>query len=158
MTEITLDNLLHTPQGDLAALPPQKLAQLLEEAKFKRDNYKLLHERVQGIVNFKYRDSFNHNRVAQEKETGLIRIEDDNYIIAQDITKKTDWDKKKLAEIIEKIKSQGDDPAEYVDVLYKVSEHKFKSWPSFIRKVFEPARTIKHGKPTYTLTPKTEDA
>lgn len=158
MTEITLDNLLHTPQGDLAALPPHKLAQLLEEAKFKRDNYKLLHERVQGIVNFKYRDSFNHNRIAQEKETGLIRIEDDNYIIAQDITKKTDWDKKKLAEIIEKIKSQGDDPAEYVDVLYKVSEHKFKSWPSFIRKVFEPARTIKHGKPTYTLTPKTEDA
>lgn len=158
MTEITLENLLHIPQGDLAALSPQKLAELIEEAKFKLDNYKLLHERLQGVVNFKYQDSFNHNRIDQQKETGILRIEEEGYVIAQDIAKKTDWDKKKLNEIIEKIKSQGDDPAEYVDITYKISEHKFKSWPSFIRKVFEPARTIKHGKPTYTLTPKTEDA
>ena len=158
MTQITLENLLNTPQGDLANMPPQILAALIAEAKIKVDHYKLIQERLQGIVNFKYQDAFNHNRVAKEKETGLMRLEDDNYVIAQDITKKTDWDKKKLNEIIEKIKSQGDDPAEYVDITYKISEHKFKSWPSFIRKVFEPARTIKHGKPTYTLTPKTEDA
>ena len=158
MPDITLENLLNTPQGDLANIPPQILAALIAEAKIKVDHYKLIQERLQGIVNFKYQDTFNHNRTAQEKETGLLRIEEEGYVIAQDITKKTDWDKKKLVEIIEKIKSQGDDPAEYVDVTYKISEHKFKSWPSFIRKVFEPARTIKHGKPTYTLTPKTEDA
>ena len=158
MPDITLENLLNTPQGDLANMPPQILAALIAEAKIKVDHYKLIQERLQGIVNFKYQDTFNHNRTAQEKETGLLRIEEEGYVIAQDITKKTDWDKKKLVEIIEKIKSQGDDPAEYVDVTYKISEHKFKSWPSFIRKVFEPARTIKHGKPTYTLTPKTEDA
>lgn len=158
MPDITLENLLNTPQGDLANMPPQILAALIAEAKIKVDHYKLIQERLQGIVNFKYQDTFNHNRTAQEKETGLLRIEEEGYVIAQDITKKTDWDKKKLVEIIEKIKSQGDDPAEYVDITYKVSEHKFKSWPSFIRKVFEPARTIKHGKPTYTLTPKTEDA
>lgn len=153
MTEITLENLLHSPQGDLAALPPEKLAQLIEEAKFKLDNYKLLHERLQGIVNFKYQDAFNQNRIDQQKETGILRIEEEGHIITQDITRKTDWDKKKLAEIIEKIKSQGDDPAEYVDVTYKISEHKFKSWPSFIRKVFEPARTVKNGKPSYTIAP-----
>lgn len=157
MTEITLENLLHSPQGDLAELPPEKLAQLIEEAKFKLDNYKLLHERLQGIVNFKYQDAFNQNRIDQQKETGILRIEEDGQVITQDITRKTDWDKKKLAEIIEKIKSQGDDPAEYVDVTYKVSEHKFKSWPSFIRKVFEPARTVKNGKPSYTITPIKED-
>lgn len=158
MTEVTLENLLHTPQGDLAALPPKQLAQLLEEAKFKLDNYKLLHERLQGVVNFKYQDTFNQNRVDQQKESGILRIEDDGYVVSQDITRKADWDKKKLNDIIEKIKSQGDDPAEYVDVIYKISEHKFKSWPNFIRKVFEPARTVKTGKPTYKLTPKEENA
>lgn len=158
MQDITLDTLLNTPQGDLANMSPQKLAQLLEEAKFKLDNYKLLHERLQGIVNFKYQDAFNQSRADQQKETGILRIEEGGYMIAQDINRKADWDKKKLTEIIDKIKSEGDDPAEYVDVTYKVSEHKYKSWPSFIRKIFEPARTVKTGKPTYKLTPKEESA
>ncbi|MDA0782390.1 MAG: hypothetical protein O2942_09025 [Proteobacteria bacterium] len=67
--------------------------------------------------------------------------------------KKAIWDQKILAEIVTRIQNEGDDPLEYVDISYKVSENKYKAWPNLIKKEFEPARTLKTGNPTYSLTP-----
>jgi hypothetical protein len=38
-----------------------------------------------------------------------------------------------------------------VGIEVKVSETKFGAWPPAVRELFEPARTIKAGKPTYKL-------
>ena len=49
-----------------------------------------------------------------------------------------------------------DDPSEYIEVIYKVSERKFTAWPETIRTAFAPARTVRTGKATFTLTLKPE--
>ena len=46
---------------------------------------------------------------------------------------------------------EGDDPREYVEVALKVSERKYTSWPLHIRKLFEPARTVRAGAQSFSL-------
>jgi hypothetical protein len=53
--------------------------------------------------------------------------------------------------VVEQIRSVGDNPAEYVDVTYKVAERKFTAWPEHIRQAFAPARVLKAGKATVSL-------
>ena len=46
----------------------------------------------------------------------------------------------------------GDDPAEYVEISYRVPERKFAAWPARIRDAFAPARTVRMAKPTFILS------
>ena len=39
----------------------------------------------------------------------------------------------------------------YVEVNLKVSERKYGSWPTHIRSLFEPSRTVRAGKETFEL-------
>ena len=63
-----------------------------------------------------------------------------------------DITKDKLAALVERIRAEGDDPAEYVDVSIKVPERKFAAWPSHIRSAFEDARTVRTGRPSFRLS------
>ena len=47
--------------------------------------------------------------------------------------------------------SDGADPAEYVDIGFSVPERKYTAWPKDIRQEFEPARTVRTGKPKFRL-------
>ena len=51
----------------------------------------------------------------------------------------------------DRITEAGDDPTEYVDIGYRVSETKFNAWPEGIKRAFVPARTLKTGKPSFRL-------
>ena len=48
--------------------------------------------------------------------------------------------------MVERIRGAGDDPAEYVEICFKVSERKYVAWPEAIRQGFEPARTVRTGQ------------
>jgi hypothetical protein len=66
-------------------------------------------------------------------------------------SKKVEWDQRRLAALAEQIRSGGEDPGEYVEVSFKVAERAYAAWPERIRSAFEPARTVRTGKPTYRL-------
>ena len=48
-------------------------------------------------------------------------------------------------------RANGDDPSEYVDISYRISETKFNAWPESLKSAFAPARTLKTGKPGFRL-------
>jgi hypothetical protein len=52
---------------------------------------------------------------------------------------------------MERIAADGENPRDYVEVSLRVSERKYASWPPYIRKAFEPARTVKAGRETFEL-------
>ncbi len=56
-----------------------------------------------------------------------------------------------LAAIAQRIAEGGDDPAEYIDIKYAVSERKFEAWPETLKASFRKARTVKPGKPAFRL-------
>ena len=47
--------------------------------------------------------------------------------------------------MIARIRAAGNDPAEYVETIFRVSERKYAAWPEAIRQGFEPARTVRPG-------------
>lgn len=50
-----------------------------------------------------------------------------------------------------RVRAAGDDPADYVETTLRVSERAYGAWPPSIRAAFEPARTVKTGKPSFRL-------
>ena len=72
-------------------------------------------------------------------------------VVVADLPKKVDWDQVELCELFERIKADGDDPREYVDISLRVSERKYAAWPAHIRSSFERARTVRTGAPSFRL-------
>jgi hypothetical protein len=68
-----------------------------------------------------------------------------------DQPKRVEWDQQALAIVVARIRDAGDDPAEYVMTRLEVSERAYTAWPQRIRAIFEPARTVKLGKPSYSI-------
>ena len=65
----------------------------------------------------------------------------------------------RLAEAVEIIRRDwNDDPGQYVRTELKVAETAYGSWPAAIRRLFEPARTVETGKPTYRIEPAGKEA
>lgn len=82
----------------------------------------------------------------QAKSQGTTTIEKDGVKLSITIPMRTSWDESKLKQIAEQIKDHGDDPSQYINFKPQVSEKSYKAWPEAIRRVFEPARTVKPGK------------
>ena len=85
------------------------------------------------------------------KSTGTVRFDEDGYAVIADLPKRVEWDQTRLAQLAAQIAANGDDPSEYLDVAYRVSEAKYNAWPASIRSAFLPARTVKTGRPAFRL-------
>ena len=59
--------------------------------------------------------------------------------------------------MVEHIRAAGDDPAQYVDIAFKVPERKYAAWPDAIRAGFEPARTVRPGTLKIEIVPQGDD-
>ena len=149
----SLGDLIGMPVGDVAALPTEILALLQEEADEALRRAKAAKDWLDGALNRKYSALAAEHRRLEGKDTGTVRFDDGGVTVVADLPKKVEWNQDQLASIVQRIRASGDDPAEYVDLAFKVPERKYGAWPGHIRTAFEPARTVKAGKPTFTLKP-----
>lgn len=88
------------------------------------------------------------------KDTGTVHLSDGPLSLTVEIRKTVIWTQTgpdSLAAIAQRIADGGDDPAEYIDIKYAVSERKFEAWPETLKAPFRKARTVKPGKPTFRL-------
>jgi hypothetical protein len=154
----SLDDIRTMPVGEIAKLPAEHLALIQEDADAALDAAKRLKEWLEGAIALRYADAAAATRRAEGKDTGLVRFEDGAVAVAADLPKKIDWDQKQLAALVERIRASGENPADYVDIGFKVSERKYTAWPQSIRQAFASARTVRTAKPTFRLTIKNEDA
>jgi len=140
------------PIGDIAALPADQLALLQGEAEAALQAAKTVADWLAGALALRYSERARALRNDSGKDAGTVRFEDGAVTVTADLPKKVDWDQAVLAGLIDRIRAAGDDPSDYVEVSYKVPERKFTAWPAPIRENFAPARTVRTGKPTFTLT------
>ncbi len=106
---------------------------------------KAISDWLEGAIALKYTDRAVMARMEASKDTGTVRFDDGAVTVIADLPKRVDWDQAALAGLVERISAAGDDPAEYVDVSFKVPERKYAAWPESIRQNFEPARTVRTG-------------
>ena len=151
MNRISPDEALTTPAGELAALGSESLFQLKSDATDLLAAAKAIVEHIDCALDIKYADQARQLRLAANKDTGVVHFDDGRVRITADLPKKVEWDQARLADITRRIAANGDDPAEYVDVSYRISEAKFNAWPEAFKAPFITARTVKTGKPSFRL-------
>jgi len=149
----SLADLARMPLGDIIALSGETLALLQEEADEALRRAKTAKDWLDGALERKYGAVAAELRRREGKDTGTVRFDDGGVTVVADLPKKVEWDQEQLAATVERIRASGDDPTEYVDLAFKVPERKYGAWPIHIRAAFEAARTVKTGKPTFTLKP-----
>jgi hypothetical protein len=137
--------------GEIAGLSADLLAVLQEEAEEAAKAARSLADWLRGAIGLRYADRAAAARRAEGKDTGTIRLDDGEVTVITDLPKKVEWDQAGLGGMVARIRAAGDDPAEYVETTFRVSERKYAAWPTAIREGFEAARTVKPGKPTFRL-------
>ena len=149
----TVDDLPGLGLQDIAQLPVELLAILQRDVdeRIKRD--KAAKARLDGALTVRYATRAADERQAAGKDSGTIRFDDGDFTVVADLPKRVDWDQDRLAAMVERIRAAGDDPAQYVDIAFKVPERKYAAWPDNIRAVFEPARTVRTGALKVELLP-----
>ena len=148
---ITIDDLPTLTVGEIAALPGDQLALLKQDADEPLRAAKNLSDWLDGAIALKYGDQAQEARRAESKDTGTVRLQDGPVTVVAELPKRVEWDQTMLAGLVERIRADGADPTEYVDVSFSVPERKYSAWPKDIRQEFEPARTVRTAKPKFRL-------
>jgi hypothetical protein len=146
-----LNDIDRLPIGDIAALPPDLLFALQESALAETARVKRLRDRLEAGIGQRYGAATEAERAAQGKTSGTVRIEDAGVVVIADLPKKVTWDQDRLAAMAARIAVSGDDPTEYLEIAYRVSERRFGAWPEAMREGFAAARTETTGKPVFRL-------
>ena len=149
---VTLNQVRQMPLSDVAALPVIELARLQKEVAEAISQTKLVSDLLNGVLARRFSDRATAIRQESGKEFGVVRFHEDNVEVVTDVKKDVKWDQGQLVGIVQTIRNAGDNPAQYVKTTFDVSERKYTAWPDSIRRVFEPARTVKAGKPSFKLT------
>lgn len=153
---ITLEALARLPIAEIVALPAAELARLQKDADEVLRKSKLTVAWLDGALTQKYAERAKAARADTSKDFGVTRFTDGDVTVVADLPKMVEWDQLDLADLVERIKAEGEDPRDYVEVSLKVSERKYGSWPKHIRSLFEPSRTVRPGKETFELIVKKE--
>ena len=147
----SVNDALNLPVTELALLPPSLLAAIQAEIDVASDRMKAVVERFALALEVRYAARALECRRDGGKDTGTARFEDNGVTVIAELPKRIDWDQAKLAQIAANIASAGEDPAEFIDTKLSVSERKYGALPESWRKGFEPARTVRTGKPKFRL-------
>ena len=152
----SLDALARMPVDAIISLPAEHLALLVTDAREAVDSAKRMQDWIEAAVALRYEQRAIGARAGAGKDTGTVRFQDGSVEITAELPKRVEWDQRRLATLAEQIRAGGEDPRDYLEVSFRVSERAYTAWPERIRKAFEPARTVRTGKPVYRLTICTE--
>ncbi len=147
----TLEEVGNFMMAELEVMPLAELNELMQRVSSAEESARQYKQFLQAVMHHRFGIKANQLRQDAGKTTGVVRFEDDGFVVISDLPKRPEYDQRKLKEAVEALRRWGEDPEDYVGIEFKVSETKFGAWPPAVRDLFEPARTIKAGKPTYKL-------
>lgn len=136
----------------VASLTAPELACILDDLAEQKASLARIEDKVRSALDLKYGARAKQRRAEEGKDTGVVRFEDNGFVVIADLPKRVKWDQEKLKHAAEIIRSGwGDDPADYLKVKLEVSEAAFANWPRPVRELFIPARTVETGRPVYRI-------
>jgi hypothetical protein len=153
----TLDQLRGMTAAQVATLPLDHLALLLDDAAALRADAKRVSDLLHDALHARFADAAHAARRAESKDTGRIRLVEDGVEVIADLPKRVEWNQAQLADAVRVLRDWGEDPDDYLATELRVPEARFTAWPPRIRALFEPARTVSTGRPSYTLQLKDSD-
>lgn len=152
-----IKKIYETSTGDLAALPIDKLADLqskIETLIAQADNVR---KWLNGALMLKYSPLINEKRDRLQQPYGEIKLHDEGYEIIEDRPMLLTWDEQKLREYAARITANGANPEDYMDISYTVSEQKYNSLSSEVRKILNEAGNIRQARSSILIVKLGED-
>lgn len=146
-----LDEIGQLYMNELDKLPLPDIDRMIKQVTAAKDTAVLYLNALQSTLHSRLGGHAQQLRQEAGKSTGTVRFEVDGYLVVADLPKRPEYDQLKLKEAMQALRKWGEDPENYVGIEIKVSESKYTAWPPGIRQLFEPARTLKVGKPSYKL-------
>ena len=147
----TLAQMREMDTGQIAQVPIDHLVLLADDVAELKADAKQVGDKFAAALHARFGDQAAVTRRMEGKDTGRIRLVMDCVEIVADLPRKTEWDQKRLAEAVAVILTWEENPADYVAIEMSVPETRYSAWPPRIRALFEPARTVAAGRPSYTL-------
>jgi hypothetical protein len=155
---VTLAQVCDLPLTEIAKLPMEQIALLLEDVAELKASAKAADDQIYSAMKLRFADAAAEARKAKGVDTGTVRLSDGDYVVIADLPKKTSWDQAGLRQVEAQLQAMGEPIEDYISIKRDVSERAFTSWPTSLRKLFEPHRTLDVGKPTFKLERKKEAA
>lgn len=106
----SLAELTHMPIAEVIALPPEVLALLQEDADAEMRSVKASRDWLDGAIARRFSDRAASHRRDEGKDTGTARFQDGSVTVVADLPKRVEWDQSSLADLVERIKADGEDP------------------------------------------------
>ncbi len=147
----TLAQIREMDTGQIAQLPIDQLVLLADDVAELKADAKQVGDKYAFALHARFGDQAAVTRRMEGKDTGRVRFTVDGVDVVADLPKRTEWDQARLRDAVAVLRGWGEDPADYVAVEMSVPESRYAAWPPRIRVLFEPARTVGTGRPTYTL-------
>ena len=147
----TLAQLREMDTGQAAQLPIDHLVLLADDVAELKAAAKQVGDKFAAALHARLGDQAAVTRRMEGKDTGRVRFQVGDFEIVADLPKRTEWDQARLRDAVARLRGWGEDPADYVVIEMSVPESRYAAWPPRIRTLFEPARTVGTGRPTYTL-------
>jgi len=147
----TLAQMREMDTGQIAQVPIDHLVLLADDVAELKADAKQVGDKFAAALHARFGDQAAVTRRMEGKDTGRVRLVMDGVEIVADLPRKTEWDQKRLAEAVAVILTWEENPADYVAIEMSVPETRYSAWPPRIRALFEPARTVAAGRPSYTL-------
>ncbi len=148
---MNLHDIAAMPVTQVSELSAELLQQSAVEAMAVVTEAKAVLEHIELAIDLRYAERAKAVRLQIGKDTGVVHFDDGRVRITAELPKRVKWNQKLLADLYSRIADSGDNPAEYIDIAYRVSEAKFKAWQESLRSQFIPARTVEVGSATYRL-------
>lgn len=137
--------------ADLETMPVAELDRMIKQVAAAEETVAQYKQLFQAALNHRFSERAQRLRQDAGKTTGTVRFDIDGYVVIADLPKRLEYDQTKLRQAVEALRKWGENPEDYVGIEIKVAETKYNAWPPAVRDLFEPARTVKTGKPTYRL-------
>ena len=129
MNQLTPHQVLAMLAGDLALQTSESLFQLKNDAADLQALAKAVVDHLDRALDLKYSKQAHALRLAAGKDTGVVHLMTAMFRSLPISPKKSIGIRKKLADLVRRMTANGDNPAEYVEISYRVSETKFNAWP-----------------------------
>lgn len=148
----TLAQLKEMDAAAVNALPLDQIELLQEDNALLKADAKLYDEKICATLIARFGEQATAKLREKKKDTGLVSIPEGDYVVKIDTPKRVDWDQDILRSVQAIIVNEWKEkPEDYLKISLEVSEASYAAWPPVIRKMFEPARTVKPGKIKATL-------
>lgn len=154
----TLAQLIQMPVEEAQNLPIEQLVMLLEDAEALKADVKRYDTALHDVLTRRYADQAGQARKAAGKDTGTVSLPDGDFIIKADLPSKVSWDEAGLVKVEASLKQMGEPVEDYIKFSRTVGEAAFKGWPSSLKALFRPHRTVSTGKQTFKVERKKEAA